>query len=321
MSKVLVTRVIPGPAIEMIRDAGHELVVNPEDRLYTREELHATVKGCDGVLTQLGDPVDRAFMEAAGEQLKVVSNFAVGYNNIDVDVATELGVQVANTPGVLTDATADIAWVLLMSIARRVIEGDRMVRTGGFDGWTPSMLLGGDLNGKTIAIVGAGRIGYAVAKRAKGWDMEVVYVARSDHDDFENDLGAKRVSLEEALKVSDFVSLHTPLTEETRHLINAERLRMMKPSAYLVNTARGPVVDEVALVEALRENVIAGAGLDVYEEEPAIAPGLAALDNVVLLPHLGSATHETRAKMSSLAAENLLNVLAGKKPVHGVNEV
>lgn len=313
------TRPIPGPAAEMIEQAGHELTVNPNDVLYSAEELIENVKGYEGILTQLGDLMSEAVIEAAGEQLKVISNFAVGFNNIDVGAATARGVRVANTPGVLTEATADIAWALLMGVGRRLAEGDQMVRSGGFDGWTPTMLLGTEIVGKTLLIVGAGRIGYAVGKRAKAWDMRILYVARSQHADFEEELGAERVALEAGLGEADFVSLHTPLTPETHHLINAERLGMMKKGAYLINTARGAVVDEKALITALNEGAIAGAGLDVYENEPALEPGLSDCRNTMLLPHLGSATVETRDKMSEIAATNLLRVLEGKDPLHAVN--
>jgi glyoxylate reductase len=304
----------------MIRAAGHEVEVPGVDEPLDRREMLRLIRGCDGVVTQLAERVDGEVFDAAGPGLRVVSNYAVGFNNIDVAEATRRGITVCNTPGVLTEATADITWALILAVARRVAEGDAMVRRGQWTGWAPSQLLGGDLMGRTLVIVGAGRIGYAVARRgARGWDMPVVYVSREKKPDWERTLGARRMELEEALAVGDVVSLHTPLTEATRYLLDGRRLGMMKRSAYLVNTARGPVVDEAALVVALREGKIAGAGLDVYEREPELAAGLAGCDNAVLLPHLGSATHGTRAAMSDLAARNLLAVLRGDQPPHAVN--
>lgn len=319
MTTIALTRPIPGPGPDMLADSGHTIRANRDDRALAPVELHDLVTGCAGVLSQLHDPIDAAFYDAAGDALRVVSQFAVGYNNIDVAEATRRGIVVCNTPGVLTEATADIAWTLLLGVTRRVYEGDRMMRAGNFRGWGPNMLLGGDLVGKTLAIIGAGRIGIATARRARGWDMNIVYTARSPKPEFERELGATRMELDAALAAADFVSVHVPLTDATRHLIDARRLGLMKPTAYLINTARGPVVDEAALVDALRAQSIAGAGLDVYEEEPKMAPGLSELDNALLLPHLGSATHATRSAMSRLAAANLLAVLDGRRPETAVN--
>lgn len=325
MPKVFVTQAIPGEGVRMIRQAGHEVIVHGgdgapvPDSAPTREQLLVGIRGCAGLLTHLVDRLDGEAFDAAGSSLRVVSNFAVGFNNVNLDEATKRSIVVCNTPGVLSDATADLAWALLMGIARRVAEGDRLMRTGGWTGWKPGELLGGDLVGRTLVIVGAGRIGYAMARRATGWNMRIVYVARNPHADFENDLHAVRMELDDALREGDFISLHCPITEQTHHLIDARRLSLMKPTAYLINTARGPVVDETALVEALRNHRIAGAGLDVYENEPHLADGLSGCDNVLLLPHLGSATIGTRSAMSRLAAENLLAVLAGRKPAHLVN--
>ena len=319
MPRVLVTRVIPGSAIATLRQSPHEVVVNEHDRPMTRDELLRGIPGVTGVLTQMADRVDAEFFDAAGESLRVVSNYAVGYNNIDVTEATRRGVVVCNTPGVLTEATADIAWTLLLGVARRAGEGERMVRAGLWHGWGPGQMLGGDIVGKTLLIIGAGRIGHAVARRALAWNMHIIYVARSRHEEWETQLNARRMELDEALPLADFVSLHCPLTEQTRHLIDVRRLGLMKSTAYLINTARGPVVDEAALVAVLKARRIAGAGLDVYEREPELAPGLAECDNAMLLPHLGSATVETREAMGDLAARNLLAVLAGRKPPHAVN--
>jgi len=319
MAKVYVTRKFPGHGLQMLWDSPHGVSANEADRPLSREELMQAVAGCDGILTQLHDPIDAEVLDAAGPELKLVSNYAVGFNNIDVDAATQRGIVVCNTPDVLTEATADIAWVLLMGAARRVSEGDRLVRSGEWDGWRPTQLLGSELVNRTLLIVGAGRIGAAVARRAGAWNMRVLYTAREAKPELERSLGAERVDLDEALPLADYVSLHCPLTEETRHLIGPERLQRMKPTAYLINTARGAVVDEQALVEALRSEGIAGAGLDVYEREPRLREGLADRPNTLLLPHLGSATADTRDAMGRMAAQDLLAVLEGRRPDHPVN--
>lgn len=319
MAKVYVTRKFPGPGLQQLWDSSHEVAVNEADRVVARSELLEAVSGCGGILTQLQDRIDAEVLDAAGPGLRVVSNYAVGFNNIDVEAATRRGVVVCNTPDVLTEASADIAWVLLMGAARRVSEGDHLVRSGAWDGWRPTQLLGSDLVGRTLLIVGAGRIGAAVARRARAWDMRVLYTARETKPELERTVGAERMDLDEALPLADFVSLHVPLTEETRHLIGAERLERMKPTAHLINTARGAVVDEQALVEALRSREIAGAGLDVYEREPRLREGLADCPNALLLPHLGSATEGTRSAMGEMAVGDLLAVLAGRRPAHPVN--
>jgi glyoxylate reductase len=318
MAEVFFTRPILEPGPTLITDAGHTIVGNREDRQMERDALLRGVAGHEAILCQLHDRIDAEFMDAAGPTLRVLSQYAVGYNNIDVAAAHERGITVCNTPGVLTDSTADIAWCLLLGAARRSAEGDRDMRTGAFVGWTPSYLLGADIARKTLAIIGAGRIGYATARRAMGWDMKILYVARSRHEDFEKDLGAQKVTLEEALAQADFVSLHVPLNNQTHHLIGAKELAQMKPIAILINTARGPVVDEVALVQALQTQKIAAAGLDVYEQEPKMAPGLAECERTLLMPHLGSATIETRAAMSRLAGQNIVAFLAGDEPPHTV---
>ena len=271
------------------------------------------MKGRDGLLPLLTDGMDSEVMDAAGDA-KIIANYAVGYNNIDIPEATRRGIAVTNTPGVLTDATADLAWTLLMATGRRVVESDRFTREGKFDAWAPMLFLGTDITGRTLGIVGAGRIGTAVAERAKGFRMRIVYSDSSPNLKFEQQFGAKFLPLDELLAESDFVTLHCPLTPETTHLIGAPELRKMKSNAVLVNTARGPVIDEAALVEALRENQIAGAGLDVYEKEPALYPGLIELDNVTLLPHTGSATTETRTQMALIAAKNIVAFFKGEKP-------
>lgn len=315
---VYATRRIPESGLDMLRNSGVDLEVNPHDRPPTREELLGGVQGRDGVLCQLNDAIDEEVLSAAGSQCRVFANYAVGYNNIDVSTATDLGIAVTNTPGVLTETTADLAWSLLMSVARRIVESDKFFRTGQWNGWGPMQFLGHDIHGATLGIVGAGRIGMATARRARGFDMKVLYASRRNNKDLDT-MGGRRVELAELLKESDFVSLHVPLTDETQHLIGRDELAMMKSSAYLINTARGPVVDEAALVEALRERRIAGAGLDVYENEPEPAPGLTELDNVVCICHLGSATEATRTRMSEMVAENLLAAMRGEPVPNPVN--
>jgi glyoxylate reductase len=315
--RVFITQPIPEPGPSLVRRAAETVESNPEDRILSSAELRGAVAGRDAVLCLLTDPIDATVLEAA-RGCRVFANMAVGYNNIDVAAATRLGILVTNTPGVLTEATADLAWTLILGIARRVAEGDREMRAGRFQGWGPLYMLGGDVTGSTLGLVGPGRIAAAVAERARGFRMPILYTGRRPAPAIE-DLGGRRVPLEELLAESDFVSLHVPLTPETRHLIDARALARMKPSAYLINTARGPVIDETALVEALRDGRIAGAGLDVYEQEPKMAAGLAECPNTLILPHLGSATHATRAAMSRIAAENVVAVLRGERPPNLVN--
>ncbi len=315
--KVYVTRRLPGPVDEILGPVC-DYEVWPEDRVIPREVLLEKVVGLDGLLCLLTDRIDAEVMDAAGPQLRVISNYAVGYDNIDLEAARARGIIVTNTPGVLTETTADLAWSLLMAAARRIVEADRFTRAGKFTGWSPTLLLGVDVYGKTLGIIGLGRIGRAVARRAKGFQMRVIYYDIQRNPEAEKELGAEFVSLDELLKTADFISIHTPLTPETRHLIDREAFAKMKSTAVLVNTARGPVVDEEALVEALREKKIFAAGLDVYEQEPKVHPGLLELENVVLAPHIGSASRETRGKMAELAAKNLVLALQGKEPLHRV---
>lgn len=317
--RVVLTRAIVSEPLEDLRRRT-SLWVHPEDRPLDRDELRRAVADAEGLICMLSERIDEEIFEAA-PRLRVVANYAVGYNNIDVEAATRRGIAVCNTPGVLTDATADLAWALLMATARRVAEGDADLRRDrGFPGWEPMAYLGGDLVGKTLGIIGMGRIGQAVARRAVGFRMRILYSNRNKlAPEITGPLGAELASIEELLEQSDFVTLHCPLTNDTEHLIDAEAFRRMKATAYLINTARGPVVDEAALVDALRERRIAGAGLDVYEREPEIHPGLFELRNVVLSPHTGSATHEARAAMARLVADAVLAVLAGEVPANCVN--
>jgi glyoxylate reductase len=290
-----------------------------EDASPPRPVLLEAVADAEGLVCLVTERVDEELLRHA-PRLRVVANVAVGYDNIDVAACTRRGVVVTNTPDVLTEATADFAWALLLAAARRVVEGDRLVRSGQWRSWGLGLLLGQDVYGRTLGIVGLGRIGAAVARRARGFGMRVLYTNPRRRPELEAELGVEYADLEALLQHSDFISLHVPLTPQTRHLLNRERLRLMKPTAILVNTARGPVVDEEALVEALRERRIWAAALDVYEREPLPPDSpLLRLDNVVLAPHVGSATHTTRTRMAELAAENCVAVLTGRTPPTPVN--
>ncbi len=317
--KVFVTQNIPQAGLDLLMKEC-EVFVNTEDRVLSKAEIMEQLKGMDGMLCLLTDEIDGEIMDAE-PNLKVISNYAVGFNNINVDEATKRGIPITNTPGVLTETTADFAWTLLMGIARRLVEADKFTRAGKFKGWRPRLLLGSDIYGKTIGIVGMGRIGQAMARRAKGFNMNILYYDEYRPDaKLEKELGITYVPFDELLQKSDYVSIHVPLMESTHHFIGERELKLMKKSAYLINSARGPIVDEKALVKALKEKEIAGAGLDVFEDEPELAPGLAELDNVVIAPHIASATVETRSKMATMAAEGCLSVLKGEKPVNLVNE-
>lgn len=314
MPRIVVTRRLPDAALEVLAAAG-ELWVSPHDRPLTVDELHAAAAGGDALVVMLHDAVDGALLDAAGPALRVVATVAVGHDNIDLDAAAVRGVCVTNTPGVLTDATADLAMALLLAVMRRLAEGDRLVRRGEGWSWHIGFMLGTDLRGKVLGIVGPGQIGQAVARRAAAFGMAVVHSARRPLPEDAMPRGTRRVGLDELFEIADVVSLHCPLTPETRHLVDAARLATMKPTAFLVNTARGQVVDEAALADALERGTIAGAGLDVFEDEPHVEPRLLARDDVVLMPHLGSATTETRTAMAVLAARNVVAVLAGGEPL------
>ena len=314
--RIVVTRRIPDPALELLGEHA-DVWLSPHDRPLERDELYAAAAGADGLVTLLHDRVDDALLDAAGRQLRVVANVAVGYDNADVEACLRHGVVLTNTPGVLTEATADIAFALILMATRRLGEGERMVRAGGTWTWSMFFMLGSGIQGKTLGIVGLGQIGTATARRARAFGMRIAYTGRRRvSPELEAELVAEWVGeLDELVATADVVSLHCPLTPETHHLIDARRLALMKPGAYLVNTTRGPVVDEAALTAALREGTIAGAGLDVFENEPAVHPGLIELEQVVLIPHLGSATIETRTAMAVLAARNALAVVDGKPPL------
>lgn len=316
--KVLVTARLPEEVLSSIaRD--HEVKTYDEDRPMERSRLLEWIAGTEGLLCTITDRIDAEALDRA-PGLKMIANNGVGFDHIELDAANRRGIAVSNTPAVLTDATADLTFALILATARRIVEGDRLTRRGDFKFWAPLHFLGRQATGKTLGIVGLGRIGRAVAKRAAGFDMRVLYYSRTRLEPSqEEELNVAFAPLDALLRDADFVSLHAPLTPQTRHLIGARELRLMKPTACLINTARGPVVDEQALVEALRDGVILAAGLDVYENEPALAPGLAELDNAIILPHMGSATIETRTRMALMAAENLLAGLRGEKPPNCLN--
>jgi len=315
--KIFVTRKIPEQGLKLLRK-DHELEVFPYDRVPTKKEIITGVKGKDGLLCLLSDPIDADVINAE-PNLKMIANYAVGYDNIDIKSATKKKIPVSNTPGVLTDATAEMTWALLFSVARHVVEADKFTRAGKFKGWGPMLMLGQGVTNKTLGIVGAGRIGEAFALKSKGFKMNVLYVDERVNINLEKELFAKKVELVKLLKESDFISLHVPLTKETYHLIGQKELKMMKKNTILINTSRGPVVDEEALAKALKEKWIFGAGLDVYEHEPKISEELKKLDNIVLQPHSASATFESRANMAIMAAKNMLAGLKGEKPPNCVN--
>jgi glyoxylate reductase len=304
---------IPEPGLLLLREHC-DVMVSDRDRPLTREELLTNVRDADGVIGQLTDKIDAGFFNAA-LKLKGYANYAVGFDNIDVAEASRRGMPVSNTPDVLTQATAEMAWALLFAVARRVVETDALMRTGVWPGWGPLQFLGLDVSGKTLGILGPGRIGQAMALMSRGFNMSVVYHGGSKPAlAIEKELGGRRVDFDELLAHSDFISIHAPLTPQSRHLFGASAFAKMKSSAVIVNTARGPIIDETALVAALREKTIAGAGLDVFEFEPKTAEGLKELPNVVITPHTGSATRSARENMSLLAARNLLAMLQGKTP-------
>jgi len=315
--KIFITRKIPKPGLDILRK-NYEIEVFPYDRVPTKKEILDGLKGKDGLLCLLSDPIDAEVINSE-PKLKMIANYAVGYDNIDVNAATKRKIPVSNTPGVLTDATSEMAWALLFSVARRVVEADKFTRSGKFNGWGPLLMLGQDVAGKTLGIIGAGRIGTAFALKSKGFKMKVLYVDSVNNDKLEKELGAKKVEIDELLEKSDFISLHVPLISSTHHLIDENELKMMKKTAILINTSRGPIVNEKTLAKALKEKWIFGAGLDVYENEPEINEDLNKLDNVVIQPHSASATIESRTNMALLAAKNMIAGLKGERPPNCVN--
>lgn len=321
MSLVYVTRNIPEAGVAALRGAGHTVTVSEKDGVLTKDELLAALAAqpYDAVLCLLTDAIDAAVFDAA-PQAKIFANYAVGFNNIDTEEAKRRGIMVTNTPDVLTDTVAEHTVALMLAVTSRIAEGDRLVRAGKYEGWAPLMLLGSDLKGKTLGLLGAGRIGTRVAEIAHhGLGMQVLYYDIKRNKEIEKAVGASfREDVDAVVAEADVLSIHVPLLDSTRHLISTAQFAQMKKSAYLINTSRGPVVDERALVAALSGNVIAGAGLDVFEKEPALAPGLADCENAVLTPHIASASVETRTKMAEMAAESILAALEGREPSHRV---
>ena len=316
--KIYVTRKLPKPALDKLKKF-FDMEINTMNRALTKKELVDNVKGRDALLCLLSDKIDSDVIKS-NPDLKVISNCAVGFDNIDVKTANKYRIPVCNTPGILTETTADMTWAHMLSVARRVVESDKFNRAGKFKGWDLMLFLGGDVHGKTLGIIGAGRIGTAVAKRSIGFNMKILYCDNRRNKTIESSpVNAKKVTLDRLLTRSDFVSIHVPLTKDTVHLIGEKELKKMKKTAYLINTSRGPVINEKALVKALKNKEIAGAGLDVYENEPKMTKGLAELNNTVLTPHTASASFGTRTKMALTAVENAVRVIKGKKPLHVVN--
>lgn len=313
--KVFITRKIPQTGLDLLKQNGIDFEMSELDRPLTKDELKSKVVGVDGILSQLVDKIDVEVLEAAGSQLKVVANYAVGYDNINLKDAAAHNVLVTNTPDILTDSVADHAMALMLAAARRVVESDRFSRAGKYSGWQPFLLLGQDVFGKTLGVIGMGRIGSALAKRAaKGFGMKVLYHDQKPNVELDAEIGSQNVSLDDLLKNSDFVSVHVPLLPETKHLISTPQFETMKKTAVLINTSRGPVVDEQALLKALQQGDIFAAGIDVWENEPHLTLGLELLENIVITPHTASATVETRENMSKVAAENIIAALKGENP-------
>lgn len=316
--KIFITRKIPNRGINMLADKGYEVVVSPHDKVLSKSELidALTKDRYDAVLCLLTDKIDGEVFDAAGKQCKIFANYAAGFDNIDLVAAQERGIMVTNTPGVLSDSVAEHAFALILAIAHRIAESDRFSRAGKYHGWEPELLLGTDVSRKVLGVVGLGRIGSRVAAIGRrGFDMPVLYYDVKRNESFERESGAEfRADADDIFREADFVSLHVPLLDATRHLVNAERLKLMKPTAYLVNTSRGPIVDEAALRDALKAGTIRGAAIDVWEHEPELTPGLAGLDNIIITPHIASATEETRQRMSELAAKNIIEALEGRTP-------
>jgi glyoxylate reductase len=328
MAKIFVTRKIPGDSLEKLKTGGNEVGVSESGKAIAPEELLEKSKGVDGLLSFLTDRIDADLMDAIGPQLKIISNYAVGFDNVDVKAAADRGIIVTNTPSdEVNEAVAEHTWALILALARRIVESDEFVRdqgyfagSGGFKGWQPDLFLGPSVKGKTLGIIGLGRIGSMVARRAKGYDLTVLYNKHEPDLEAEKELGIKFATIDELLSSSDFVTLHVPLTDETRGMINKDALGKMKQGSYLVNTARGPIVDESDLVEALEAKKLSGAALDVFESEPNVSPKLLALPNVIMTPHIASATFEARQKMGEQAVDAILDTLAGTKPQNMVDE-
>ena len=317
--KVFITRRIPQPGIDLLLNNGFDVEIFEKDQPIPNEVLLEKVKNIDALLPLLTDSISKEIIEKA-DNLKIIANYAVGFNNIDLDTATSKKIAVTNTPGVLTDATAELTWGLIMAVSKRIVESDKFTRNGRFIGWGAMLFLGTELSGKTLGIIGAGRIGTAVAQRAAGFNMNILYFSNSENEIIENNFNGKKVPFNELIRNSDFITLHVPLTDKTLHLIDKNELNQMRDTAYIINTSRGKVINEAALVNALKNNQIAGAGLDVYENEPELHKELVELENTVLLPHIGSATLEARTKMALMAATNIIEYFKGKRPPNILNQ-
>lgn len=317
MFKIFVTRKIPIAGIKLLKQKRYGVKISPHDRVLKKEEIIKMGRGSDAMLCLLTDRIDKKVMDGIGPQLKIIANYAVGFDNIDLKAAKEREIMVTNTPGVLTETVAEHTITLLFAVTRRIVEADKFTRAGRYKGWEPLLFLGSDMVGKTLGIVGLGRIGGEISKRmGQGFGLKIIYYDVFRNKKAEKELGIKYVPFKSLLKTSDFISLHVPLLPQTRHLISSKELKMMKKTAYLINTSRGPIIDEKALVLALKNKWIKGAALDVFEFEPRLVHGLAKLDNIILTPHIASATEETRNKMAGLAAKNIIAGLSGETPLN-----
>ena len=318
--RVFVTRKIPDAGIRILREAGYDVNVYDDIEPLSREIFLNKIENIDALIPMLSENVDKEAMDRA-VKLKIIANYAVGYNNIDINYANTKKIFVTNTPNVLTEATADLTWALILSVTKRIPEADQFVRQGKFKGWEPLLMLGDDVSGKTLGIIGAGRIGQAVGSRARGFKMNVLYYSPSEKKQFEHQIGVRRCEFDELIQKADILTIHCPLNEKTHHMINSENIYNIKKGAFIINTSRGPVIDEKALAKALESGHLGGAGLDVYEFEPEINSTLLMLKNVILLPHIGSATRDTRSAMACMAANNVKAVLNGNKPLNPVNDI
>ena len=321
MAKIFVSRKIPGNSLDKLTSSEHEVKISEFGRPMSAEEFLERAKDADAVLTLLTDKINSEVIDAIGQQLKIVSNYAVGFDNIKVDDATDKGVVVTNTPSdVINESVAEFAWTLMLALAKRIVEADEATRRGAYKGWEPAIFLGVNMIGKTLGIVGLGRIGSMTARRAKGWGMRVLYNKRSPDLKAEEELGVEFADLDKLYAESDFISLHVPLTEQTRHMINVEAFSKMKKGVVVVNTARGPVISEQDLVNAIRDGKVGGAGLDVFDNEPNINPELVGMENVILTPHIASSTVEAREEYGRLAVDAILQTLSGTMPENIVNK-
>lgn len=316
MADIFITRRILDDGLDLLK--GHNVTINEGDNPPSKDVILSGIRDKDALICLLTDPIDSDVIRAT-DSLKIIANYAVGYDNIDIKEATQKGIVVTNTPGVLTETVADLTWALLMSIARKIVEGNQFMHNNLFTGWAPLLMIGSDVYNKTLGIVGAGRIGTAVARRAKGFNMKILYYSRRHNHEVEKECNARLATFEEILQESDYLSLHTPLNETSYHIIGEDELKLMKPSSYLINTGRGKCIDEKALVKSLKDGTIKGAALDVFEYEPKVTKELFSLKNVILTPHVGSASFETRSKMAKMVAKNVLAALDGVIPPNCVN--